>query len=56
MSAIVADYMPVRLREKNKGGGRERERQGDILQETPKISEEINWFSCQGLIFKMHRR
>lgn len=43
MSAIVADYMPVRLREKNKGGGgRERERQGDILQETPKISEEIN--------------
>lgn len=52
MSAIVADYMPVRLREKNKGGGR----QGDILQETPKISEEINWFSCQGLIFKMHRR
>lgn len=24
MSAIVADYMPVRLREKNKGGGGER--------------------------------
>lgn len=41
---------------KEQGGGRERERQGDILQETPKISEEINWFSCQGLIFKMHRR
>lgn len=38
MSAIVVDYMPVRLREKNKWGER------DILQEDTKFSGEMKIF------------
>lgn len=34
MSAIVADYMPVRLREKNKGGERKGETGGHSARDT----------------------